>query len=307
MKQAALIAIVILFLLPAEAFAVSDHIEYNISVGNDNSASWTIIKVTDIDSPVDSWEEFEQRLVSAVEVSGERTNREMALDFTSLVMNTEVHWETSSKTVTYTFRWLNFSLTEQGKISFGDVLSENFFTSLYGDGELYLTYPVGYRVTSAAFSPDERDDSNQLLHWYRTQDFLVENQNISIELEGNGTSSESNVNFTLFAVVGLSVGAVGAMATGFLLFKQRRRQMDMRQKLGAPWHDTESDEEKVLQLLQSSGGSLKQSDVCDRLRFSRAKTSLLLAEMEKNSLVLRTKKGKNKIIFSVEKKEGRNL
>jgi uncharacterized membrane protein len=69
----------------------------------------------------------------------------------------------------------------------------------------------------------------------------------------------------------------------------------------------ESDQDKILQLLQFSGGNLKQSEVCNKLRFSRAKTSLLLTEMEKNSLVKRYKKGKNKIIFSVENKEGRDL
>ncbi len=308
MKQSiAFIVIAIIFLLPVEALAVSDHIEYNIAINKDSSATWEIIQVTDIDSIVDSWEEFEQRLLSTIETARERTNREMALDFTSLIMNTEIHWETSSKTTTYTFRWLNFSAAEQGQLSFGDVFDAKFFTSLYGDGELYVTYPADYRVSSVSFRPDEQDDSTQLLHWYRTQDFLVGEQNISLDTINAG--SDSNVNLNLFAVAILGVGGLGAAAAAFLIFKQRHRKSEMQRKLDAPssWQNAESDQDKILHLLQSSGGSLKQSEVCNKLRFSRAKTSLLLAEMEKNSLVRRYKKGKNKIIFSAEHKEGRNL
>jgi hypothetical protein len=308
MKQAiAFIVIVIVFLLPAEAFAVSDHIEYNISVSENGSALWTIIIVTDIDSSVDSWEEFEQRLLSTIDIAGERTNREMALDFASLIMNNEIHWETSSQTTTYTFRWLNFSAVEQGQISFGDVFGEKFFNSLYGDGELYVTYPLGYGVTSVSLLPDERDDSTQLLHWYRTQDFLVGDQNVSLEI--TGADIASNVNSNLFAVAVMGVGGFGSAVAAILIFKQRRGKTEIQQKLdkSSSWQKAESDPDKIMRLLQSSGGNLKQSEVCNKLRFSRAKTSLLLTEMEKNSLVKRYKKGKNKIIFSVKNKEGQDL
>ncbi len=73
MKQTiAFVVIVIVFLLPVEALAVSDHIEYNIAINKDSSATWKIIQVTDIDSTVDSWEEFEQRLLSTIETARER-------------------------------------------------------------------------------------------------------------------------------------------------------------------------------------------------------------------------------------------
>lgn len=306
MKQAlAFIVIVIVVLLPAKVFAVSDHIEYNITVSKDGSASWKIIQVTDINSSVDSWEEFEQRLLSTIEIASEHTNRKMALDYTSMEMNTEIHWETSSKIITYIFRWLNFSIVKQGQISFGDVFNEKFFTSLYGDGELYVTYPPEYGISSVSFRPDERDDLTRMLHWYRTQDFLVGNQNVSLETVG----TDSNGIFNLFTAAVLGVGGLGAAAIGFFIFKHKKRQKESLLKSDEPpsWQKVESDQDKILQLLQSSGGNLKQSEVCNKLRFSRAKTSLLLAEMEENSLVKRYKKGKNKIVFLAENKEGRDL
>jgi len=306
MKQGiAFIVIAITLLLPAEAFAVSEHIEYNISISKDGSAFWTIIHATDIDSSVDSWEKFEQRLLFIINSAKDRTARDMALDFASLEMSTRIHWETSSKTIVYIFRWQNFSIVEEGQISFGDVFSDEFFSFLYGDGELYVTYPAEYLLSSVSFLPNQWDDSTQTLHWYRTQDFLVGAQSILLEARETG----SNDIFNLFTVAVLALGGLGIVASGFTIFKQRRRQKAKLPKLDEfpSRKKVESDQEKILQLLQSSGGNLKQSEICDKLRFSRAKTSLLLAEMEKNSLVGRSKKGKNKIVFPIENKDGRNL
>ena len=306
MKQAiAFLVIVITLLLLAEALAVSEHIEYSISLNEDGSALWTIIHVTDIDSPVQGWEEFEQRLLSTIEASKENTARNMTLDFESLEMSTNIHWETSSKTTVYVFHWQNFSLIEKGQISFGDVFAEQIFFLLYGDGELYVTYPAEYILSSTSFHPNQLDESTQTMHWYRTQDFLVGAQNILLVAKGAGVNNFSN----LFAAAVLGSGGLFIVAIGFFIFKRRRRQMEKLSKLDRPpsWQEAESDQEKILQLLQSSGGNLKQSEVCDKLRFSRAKTSLLLTEMEKNSLIKRYKKGKNKIVFRIENKEGRNF
>ncbi len=304
MKQAiAFVVLVITSLLALQALAVPDHLEYKISVDKDGSAFWTVVHVTDIDTPVDGWDEFEQRLVSTIDAAEESSGRDMALDWVSLEMSTEIHWETSSKTIVYTFRWLNFSIVDQGKISFGDVFGTDFFVLLYGDGELYVTYPLKYNLASVSFRPDEHDYQTQTMHWYRTQDFLVGDQMIVLS-----ETADSNENFSLLAIIGGS-SVLGAAALGLYLFRQRSKQKErilMMEKF-PPWQQAESDQEKILQLLKVSGGNLKQSEVCDKLHFSRAKTSLLLAEMEKNSLVRRSKKGKNKIIFPVERKEGRSL
>jgi len=125
-------------------------------------------------------------------------------------------------------------------------------------------------------------------------------------LASKATGSNENLLLLTGAVLGL--GAVSAVAIGFFIFKQRRKGEEKLSGLDecSSWQEVESDQEKILQLLRSSGGRLNQSEVCDKLRFSRAKTSQLLTEMEKNSLVRRRKKGKSKIVFLVEDREGRN-
>ena len=305
MKPAiAFIAVAIPFLLSATAFAAADYVEYNINIREDGSAFWTIIHVTDINSVVDSWEDFEHRLISTINNAKDRTGREMAPDFLSLEMSTQIHWETSSKTIEYIFRWENFSIIEESQISIGDVFTEDFFSLLYGEGELILTYPSGYLLRSVSISPNEMDQSTNTLHWYRTQDFLAGTHNILFEV---GVGSNGFLN--LFTLVILSSGGIGIMVITFLVFKQRRKQKEKLSRLEEfpSLQESESDQDKILRLLDSSGGNLKQSEVSAKLGFSRAKTSLLLSEMEKNSIVRRIKKGKTKIIFRVESKEGTSI
>jgi uncharacterized membrane protein len=68
--------------------------------------------------------------------------------------------------------------------------------------------------------------------------------------------------------------------------------------------ENKNSEEKVLDLLKASHEGKKQSDICTELKFSRAKTSLLLAEMEKTNKIVRNKKGKNKIVYYNKKAQG---
>jgi hypothetical protein len=215
----------------------------------------------------------------------------MALDFTSLEMKTDMHWETSSQTIEYIFRWENFSTGENGKIVFGDTLRGNFFSIFYGNGELYVTYPPQYSVNSASPQPDEQNNFTQTLHWYRTQDFST-TSDITL------TESNSVNNLPLPILVVAFSGVLGAMATGFLIFNIRRqRKLNSPKTIEPePWKEPQNSEEKILQLLKQSGGGVKQSEICTKLKFSRAKTSLLLAEMEKTNQVRRDKKGKNKIV-----------
>lgn len=123
MKQTlAFIAITVILFLPVLTIAdTADNIEYDISLNTDGSATWKIIIVTDINSSVDSLEQFQQRILTEINAARNSTGRDMALDFTSLEIKTDMHWQTSAQTIEYIFRWENFSTVEDGKIVFGDV------------------------------------------------------------------------------------------------------------------------------------------------------------------------------------------
>ena len=301
-KAVVFIVLSTLLLLPVQSVCGSDHLEYNVHVKTDGSALWKIIQATDIDAATESWEEFEDRIFFTVKAASNSTGRDMAVDLTSLEMKTEILWEASSKTIKYSFCWQNFSLTEEGQISFGDVFSAGFFSLLYGDGELYVVYPAEYDLKSISSPPNERDDSTQTLHWYRSQDFLSGEPRVLLASRDAG----SNENSSLLTAALLGLAALSTVAIGLFIFKQRRKGEEKLSGLDefSYWQKAQSDQEKILQLLRSSGGSLKQSVVCDKLRFSKAKTSQLLTKMEKNRLVMRRKKGKNKIVFLIENRGG---
>jgi uncharacterized membrane protein len=106
------------------------------------------------------------------------------------------------------------------------------------------------------------------------------------------------------AIVVLALAAVAAgSATGFYVFRHRKRK-----GTGTPetpelpsLPGIESDQERIVQLLGSSGGSLHQSAITDQCGFSKSKTSQLLAVLERNGIVRRYKKGRDKIVVLLEK------
>jgi uncharacterized membrane protein len=65
--------------------------------------------------------------------------------------------------------------------------------------------------------------------------------------------------------------------------------------------ELETEEGKILKLLKSSGGSMRQSDIVEQCRFSKAKTSQLLAALEKNGDITRYKNGRDKIVNLTER------
>ena len=296
MKQAVIfIVLVMVLFLPAEGLTVPDHIEYNINVDKDGSASWTVVRATDINSTAYSCDELEQKLLSTINAAKDRTGRGMALDVTSLQMKTEVHWEASSQTIEYVFRWENFSIVKEGQINFGDVFGDDFFSTFCGDGELSVTYPEEYSIDLASVLAGAQTSSPQTLRWYRTQYFLSGKPNIVLTKQDRVTNQGPPVA----TIAVLFSATLVAVTVGFLLFNNRRNRNGRLSQQVEPsqWQGVEGNKEKILQLVRSSGGSMKQSEICTRLKFSRAKTSILLAEMEKNNQVRRDKNGKNKMVY----------
>jgi len=67
----------------------------------------------------------------------------------------------------------------------------------------------------------------------------------------------------------------------------------------------ESDEEKIIKVIRNSGGVLNQTAIAEQCRFSKAKTSQLLASLEQKGVIKRFKKGRDKIVTLAEKQNKR--
>jgi uncharacterized membrane protein len=280
--------------LPISCAESQDYIEYEIRVNVNNSAGWTITRVTDINASIDV-EGFPSRVAALIDSAADQTQREMVLDAESLQVSDEVSWDTQSRTTVYSFTWQNFSVTENGRIALGDVfVVPGFFSALFGEGAIQIAYPSDYSVQSVSPEPNERDDSARTLRWFRTQDFVNGNPSMTFAKAQNGGSDE----WQHYAVIGagLTVAIAAALLGLYLIRIRKPRTRVSMSETPARTPLIESDEEKVIKIIRSSGGSMRQSAITEQCGFSKAKTSQLLAVLEQRQVITRYKKGRDKIV-----------
>ena len=284
----------LLLILPLQGGNCQNYAEYSIHINNDGSANWRITKFSDIDAQVDTWESFQQKVFELVDSAANQTQRAMSVDQNSLQIDTVISGE--SKTIEYSFTWLNFSIIQGNQILFGDVFGvSNFFSNLFGDASLQLTYPSTFSIKTVTPPPYEQNDQTKTLRWSRTQDLV--NQETKIILSNN--SNEIQQYGITAAVLAASVSL---FLIGFYLFKLRsRKKPSTPPSKSEDAFLVESETDKVLKILKSSAGSMLQSEITGQTRFSKAKTSQLLATLEKNGDITRYKKGRNKIVTLKER------
>ena len=285
----------LLLLSPLYKAHCQNYIEYKVQINGDNSADWTITKVSGIDASIDV-SGFQQRVIALIDAAANATQREMAVDEDSLQMSDEIFWDTRSRKTIYAFTWQNFSMTENGKITFGDVFRiTDFFDQLYGDGALQISYPSTHSILSVSPRPDERDDSVPMLKWLGTEYFINGEPSIALVSKSQG---ESGDGWQQYAIMGIgSAAAVAAFLAGVYVFRRREKKAGVFKTAtlaGLPL--IESDEEKIIKIIRSSGGNMRQSAITEQCGFSKAKASQLLAVLEQKGVITRYKRGRDKIV-----------
>lgn len=278
-------------------------LEYTIEVYVDGSAMWFIEQKGIGIQP--SFDTFVENVSSLVKVAQAKTQRDMTAK--NFAMNINVSG--SYKVVKYQFCWNGFGEVEGYRIKIGDVFKvENFFACLYGDGAVYIKYPSEYAVESVSPTPHERDSFIPMLEWYGIEDFGTGEPKIMLKEKSAASPGVWDViigNTTL--IIGLLV-LIGGGSVSLYYFKFKKRKMkkdrgpkmlEIQRALGI-----EDDEEKVINLLRATGGSLYQSTIADQCEFSRSKTSKLLKVMEDEGKIRREVKGREKVVTLLEKVEG---
>jgi uncharacterized membrane protein len=306
----------VLFLaMPAYMVKADNLVQYKVQLNPDGSAVWTITQAADLNGTIDTWQGFQQRIANLISTSRSQTQRDMSLDNESLQLNTV--WENQSQTTEYQFNWLNFSVAESGKLIFGDVFQvTDFFSQLYGDGEIQVNYPTSYNVQSVSPQPNGGDTAPQTLDWLGTQFFVSGNPNVVLaEPTPSPTPSPTPTStpnqeaggggLQLYALLasGITVAIVVSLVAFFVVRRRKTAAGESgNARVSLPL--IESEEEKILKALQASGGSAYQSAITETCRFSKAKTSQLLSTLEKKGVVTRYKKGRDKIVNLTKKSQG---
>jgi uncharacterized membrane protein len=291
-------SLISLFLLCRTAYCETT-IVYNIQIKNDGSAAWTLIQDVGLNgSNNTTWQQFQNKVTSLMEKAQDKTGREMSVEIESMTISRSG----SYAVVEYSFVWENFSETVNAKITIGDVFQVgNFFNQLYGDGEVNMTYPPEYTIETVSPQPYERYDSSQTLIWVGTADF-TNTTNIVLEQKVSTPGLLDALQQNAIIILSL-IAIVSASLVGFYIFGYRqKREKEASAKTEIPGlQGIESDEEKIVTLLRDSGGSLYQSTITDRCRFSKAKTSQVLSILESKGILRREKKGRQKVVTLTDK------
>jgi hypothetical protein len=286
-----------------------EFVQYQVQINSDGSAAWIITQASDLNGTIDSWRGFQQRVDNLVSAAADQTQREMGVDPNSLQLNTI--WENQSQTTEYQFTWLNFSIVQQGRLVFGDVFHlTNFFSQLYGNGELQINYPQNFSVVSVSPQPNGGSTAPFMLDWLGTQFFVNGNPNIILAAatpSPTPNQTDNNGGWKLYAIIGsVTAIAVAAALIGIYLFKRNKNKKQAAtspsRRIAPPV--VESEGEKILHTLQANGGSAFQSAITEQCKFSKAKTSQLLTALENKGLVTRYKKGRDKIVTLTETGKG---
>lgn len=301
MKIFALMLTLALCLLVAPTGVVysQNQVKYYIRIDDSGTAEWTIRQTLPLNASYDDLSAFQFKIESLLRNVVNNVSRNMTgtVDsMTSSAMGSYI-------LVEYDFYWIDFGEKENSKVVIGDVFkASGFFTQLYGDGEISISYSAQYKVETVAPPPSKRDDSNQLLEWLGTADF-DSNVNIVLGYTESGFNLLEILEENLMLIVGIVVAFCGFTGTLYVL---RRRKNDRRKSEVSPAENPlmlETEEEKVIKLLESRGGNMYQSVITENLRFSRAKTSLLLSTLERKGIIRRFKRGRDKIVTLAKKGE----
>jgi hypothetical protein len=286
-------------------------LEYTITVHADGSATWIIeyffregqneaffSEVSDYRYFTDV---FIRNVKTLVNLAKEETNR-VNMTVKKFVMKVS---EDPYKVVQYRFYWREFAELEDASIKIGDVFEvEGLF--LEGDGKVNIVYPSGYVVESVSPQPDV--ESSRRLTWYGTAYFKTGEPRIVLQRRtalGFAEIIEKNASAIVSAIVLVGVGSTSIY---LYLFKLRKKEIRKQRTIGVPFSieacGIEDDEEKIINLLKTAGGSLYQSKIADRCGFSRSKTSKLLKAMEESGKIRREVKGREKVVTLIEQIEG---
>lgn len=288
----------------AEAQINTTYTQYKIQLNSDGSASWVITQVSGLNGTVDTWSGFQEKITSLIAEAAAQTSRPMQVDNNSLEMST-ILTSSNSKTTNYDFTWLNFSVIQNNRLTVGDVFNvEGFFNQLYGDGELQINYPANYTLLSVNPTPNQNDSSSQSLLWLGTQFFVTSNPLIVFEHQQQPAANSNQQEFYLLLGSVSAVVIAAILGSWFFLTNRRHKQRNKETSIAAVVTTPQSEEDKVILVLRNNGGTAFQSAITEKCRFSKAKTSQLLTSLEKQGIVRRYKKGRDKVVILTEQAEG---
>ena len=254
---------------------------------------------------------FRDRIEATAASAENATGREMSVGNFSVEVETRAQPDTTFGVVTYRFEWDGFAATDGDRVAAGDALDGLILDS---GTALRVAWPDGYGVTDVTPGSTERTDGAVV--WRGPADFESGEPRVTVQQGvgptptqtaspgggGNvGPGDGDGTDGTLGGLLPVAALLLVAGVAGSVLLARRRgagpagtgegsdgtRNDADGPEVGAAGGDTSatppeellSNEERVLRLLEETGGRMKQQEVAEELDWTAAKTSQVVGDL----------------------------
>lgn len=284
----------IVFISLASAAPDDYKITYRINIDEAGAAYWNVeyrTLLATIDD-INSFENYSQQLESvyinefkqlmqksASQASVATSRTMVASDFTGDAAKQSTPTGTYG-VVHYSFKWTNFAKMDSN-INIGDAFVGGLYLSR--DNALIIQYPSGYSVEQVTPAPDQNRGG---LIWYGLRSFGAGEPRVVL----------AKASFPWIPLI-LGLIVISAVVIIYVA-RTRKDKTDTNEIVAEKVSETElmDLEDRIMNILKESGGSLYQSEIGKKLDIPKSTVSSALNELSNKNLIQKIKKGRENLI-----------
>ena len=295
------VTVVLLLFIPVIAGAApvppDSSITYTITLKEDGTADWhveyrTLLAADEDVRAFDSYTknvsftylpQFQDLMQRSAAQAAAATSRPM--EITDFAGDTVIQTTPTGRygVVYYSFSWKNFAKTGTN-LAIGDAFAGGMY--LAKDNTLVIRYPSGYTVRVAEPVPDQVRDG---LIWYGQRSFGAGEPRLVVEKPGFPWLPVLIGGVLILIVI---AGLYGVMV------KRRPSEPDEPEVAAVPLSEADliSLEDRIIQLLKTSGGEQYQSEIVKNLGLPKSTVSATLNDLHKRGIIQKVKRGRENLI-----------
>lgn len=291
-------------------------VEYRVRLDDDNATAAFESVQADIEENRSAFtDRFATGMSRTVRSAENATGREMGMRNVTVTADKQTLGQEYG-VITYRFTWDGFAAVDGDRIRAGDALA-----GLFLDSETTLTmyHPDGYAVESVQPRPTENKSSGVV--WRGPLDFGPNEPGLVVAPAGGGV-----LNTPLLA--GAAVVLLALLAGGWLVASRRGDGTadesptdgdrsgavaagetadadgpDAQSSDDGPDEELLSNEERVLRLLESEGGRIKQQEIAGEFDWTDAKTSQVVGKLRDDDAVETFRIGRENVVTLPEESD----
>ncbi len=299
----------IIFLLLAHAASAATEndykITYTININEGGNAVWYVeyrtplVSKEDFDSfdnytkQLDSvyLNEFKELMQRSVSEAANATSRKMAAGGFTGDAKVESAPTGTFGVVRYSFTWVNFAKLDPDKnLNIGDIFVGGLYLSK--DNTLIIQYPSGYTIEQVEPPPDQVRDG--MVVWYGLRTFKAGEPAIILSRPSSSWMPPIIIVSVIFIIA------------AFVYVRKTRGKNTEIDAAAEPVVEalTEADmmdvQDRIVKLLNESGGSIYQSEIGKKLDIPRSTVSAALNQLHDKKIIQKVKKGRENLIRLVQ-------